>query len=78
MKFVLFINLKIDKIFETFFMLNSAEHEKSFKFLKIFIFMTKWNFILSWAWKKFYNSVEHEKSFITSEPVLAFIPYAKS
>ena len=42
-------------------MLNSAEHAqlswawKGVLIVDIFIFMTKWNFMLSWAWKKFYN-----------------------
>ena len=72
----LLINLKILTKFWFFFMLNSAEHEtfhaqrswaysaelnmKKVLIAGIFIFMTKWNFMLSWA--------EHDKSSITSGP----------
>ena len=50
-------------------MLNLAEHAqllsmKNVLIVGIFIFMTKWNFMLSW--------VEHEKSLMTSGPDAKF------
>ena len=65
-KFILLINLKVLTIFLNFFHAQlswACSAELSMEKVLIvgfFIFMTKWNFMLSW--------VEHEKSFISSRP----------
>ena len=64
MKFIMLKSVKMSIIIGTF---NIYWHDKynicefeSKKFFLILVFMSSWNFMLSW--------VEHEKGFITLEP----------
>ena len=61
-KFILLINVKMPTIVGilTFISMIDTTPERLKAFVSILVFMSSWNFVLSW--------VEHEKSFITSGP----------